>query len=297
MVRLSSLMELRELETLVAIAEERHFTRAAERLHMAQPALSQQLRRLEERLGVRLVERTPQYVRLTGAGERLVARARRVGAEVAAAAAELDEIKGLRSGRVTIGVARATGSFPLARRLAGFRERAPGVELVLREDLSAVVTSSLLSDELDLALITPIESDDVEGLTLQTVVRERLVAVLPRGHPLAGRRRVRLDEVLAEPLIAFPEGAVIRRRLEAAVGARIMAAFEVGELHRMRSLVAEGLGVAVLPEGDAALPMAPVAVVPLSDRELVHEVQLAHRTVRDLGPPAAALLEVLAERL
>src|SRR3954466_6081727 len=112
------LMELRELQAIVAIADERHFTRAAERLHLAQPALSQQLRRLEARLGIRLVERTPQYVRLTDAGNRVVARARRINAEVAATAAEIDELKGLRSGRVTIGVARATGSFPLAQRLA-----------------------------------------------------------------------------------------------------------------------------------------------------------------------------------
>src|SRR5829696_2001490 len=127
-------MDLRELKALVAIADEQHFTRAAQRLHLAQPALSQQLRRLETRLGVRLVDRTPHRVRLTDAGERLVVRARRVLAEVDAAQAEVDALKGLQSGRVTIGVGRASGAFPLARKLAAFRRQAPGVEVVLRED-------------------------------------------------------------------------------------------------------------------------------------------------------------------
>jgi LysR family transcriptional activator of glutamate synthase operon len=294
MVEELSFVELRELQSLIVIAEERHFTRAAERLHMAQPALSQQFRRLERRLGVVLVERTPRYVRLTDAGEKLLVRARRIAAEVEAAVAEIDDLKGLRSGRVTIGAARATGVFAFAERLALFRSQAPGVELVVREGLSGSVTASLRSDEIDLALITPINGDDTVGLTVQTVARERLVAVLPPEHPLADRAQLRLVELLDEPLIAFPEGAVIRRRLEAVLGRRLFPAFEVGELHRMRSLVAEGLGVAVLPEGDVVPGTPAVRTVGLRDRGLVHEVQLAYRTGRQLGPPAEALFEILA---
>ena len=287
------MMELRELEALVAVAEERHFTRAARRLHLTQPALSQQVRRLEDRLGVRLVERTPHHVALTDAGERLVTRARRITAEVAAARAEVDAIKGLRSGRVVIGVGRASGSYPLAERLAAFREQAPGVEVVLWEDLSAPITVSLLADEIDLALITPIAPDEYQGLTVQSVARERLVAVLPPGHRMARRRRIGLADLDGDPFIAFPPGAVIRRRLEGATGAPLTPAFEVGQLGRMTSLVAAGLGVAVLPASDAAAARPAVASVPLDDPALVQEVLLAHRTGRDLGPPAEALRRVL----
>ncbi len=288
-------MELRELKALAAIADEQHFTRAAQRLHLAQPALSQQLRRLEARLGVRLVDRTPHHVRLTDAGERLVVRARRVLAEVDAAQAEVDALKGLQSGRVTIGVGRASGAFPLARKLAAFRRQAPGVEVVLREDLSAPITESLLLGELDLALITPIDPDGHAGLTVRSVAREHLVAVLATSHRLAGRRRLRLAELSDEPYIAFPPEAVIRRRLDALEDGRRTPAYEVGQLGRMASLAAAGLGFAIMPAGDAAASSQPIAAIELTDAGLVHEVILAHRGAQDLGPPAAALLGLLED--
>jgi len=287
------MLEVRELRLLVAVAEEAHFTRAAERMHMAQPALSQQLRRMETRIGLRLVERTPRHVRLTEAGEVLLVRARRVCAEVDAAVSELDELQGLRSGRVTIGVARAVGSFPIGERLAVFGGRAPGVELVVREGLSSSVTVSLRADEIDVALITPMAAEETAGLTVQTVFEERLVAVLPPGHRWAGRKRMGVRELLGEPLISFPKDAVIRRRLEASLGERLSPAFEVGELYRMRSLVAAGLGVAVLPEGDAVAGAPEVETVVLSDPGLTHQVMLALRTGRQLGPAASELVSVL----
>lgn len=292
---MTSNMEVRELRALVTIAEEQHFTRAAQRLHLAQPALSQQLRRLETRLGVRLVARTPHRVRLTDAGERLVVRARRVLAELDDAAAEIDALKGLQSGRVTIGVGRASGAFPLARKLAAFRRQAPGVEVVLREDLSAPITTSLLAGELDLALVTPIEPLEHPGLTVRTVSREHLVAVLPARHPLARRKQLRLADLRDEPYIAFPPEAVIRRRLDALPDARRTPAYEVGQLGRMASLAAVGLGFAVMPAGDAAASSQNIAAVRLADPGLVHEVVLAHRAARDLGPPSAALLRTLQD--
>ena len=122
-------MELRQLRYLVTLADERHFTRAAALLHIAQPALSQQIRRLEDELGIALVDRTTRHVSLTAAGERLVARARRALAEVEAATAELSELSGIRTGRVVIGAMRSTGPFDLSALLAAFHALHPGVEL------------------------------------------------------------------------------------------------------------------------------------------------------------------------
>src|SRR5688572_23970928 len=127
-------MELRQLRYLVTLADERHFTRAAALLHIAQPALSQQIRRLEDELGIALVDRTTRHVALTAAGERLVARARRVLAEVEAATAELSELSGIRTGRVVIGAMRSTGPFDLSALLAAFHARHPGVELLVHEE-------------------------------------------------------------------------------------------------------------------------------------------------------------------
>ena len=119
-------MELRQLRYLVALDDERHFTRAAARLHIAQPALSQQIRRLEDEVGVALVDRTTRHVALTPAGELLVGqRARRALAEVDAAAAELSELAGVRTGRVVIGAMRSTGRFDLSALFAAFHARHP----------------------------------------------------------------------------------------------------------------------------------------------------------------------------
>src|SRR5438270_9552957 len=114
-------MELAQLRYLVALAEELHFTRAAAREHIAQPALSQQIRRLEEELGLALVERTTRRVSLTAAGELLVARARRVLAEVDAALTELDGVRGLQTGQVTIGAMHTMGPIDLSLALAVYR--------------------------------------------------------------------------------------------------------------------------------------------------------------------------------
>src|SRR4051812_34310169 len=113
-------MELRQLRYLVALADERHFTRAAQRMHVAQPALSQQIRRLEDELGLVLVHRTTRQVALTDAGELLVARARRALAELDAARAELADLAGVRSGRVVIGAMQSLGGYDLSALLADF---------------------------------------------------------------------------------------------------------------------------------------------------------------------------------
>src|SRR4051812_13504293 len=128
-------MDLRRLRYFAALAEHGHFTRAAESLHVAQPALSQQIRRLEEELGLPLVHRTTRRVALTEAGELLAARARRILAEVDAASAEMADLAGVRAGRVVVGAMQSLGAFDLSALLAAFHERHPGVELTVREEV------------------------------------------------------------------------------------------------------------------------------------------------------------------
>src|SRR5881392_2941587 len=150
-------MELRQLRYLVAVADERHFTRAAAREHIAQPALSQQIRRLEEQVGLALVERTTRSVALTDAGELLVARARRILNELDAAQAELQALTGVQIGRVTVGVLHTMGPVDVSLVLALFRDLHPGVELTVREQSSEELAEMLRVDELDLAFLTVTE--------------------------------------------------------------------------------------------------------------------------------------------
>lgn len=288
-------MELRQLRYLVALADEQHFTRAAARSHVAQPALSQQIRKLEEELGVSLVHRTTRRVALTEAGTLLVARARRVLAELDAADAELQQLTGLLSGRVTIGLTQTPGPYDLLPLLAAFHSRCPEVELAVREDLSTRLAAELRADALDVAMVSNVGAADREGLVLEPLASEPLVAVLPLSHRLAARRRITLGDLRDDGFVAFREGATIREAvaraaLDAGFAPRI--AFEVHELARTRAIVAAGLGVAVLPRSDARAPGPDVASVDLVRPTLRHEISLAWRAGRQHAPAARALMEL-----
>src|ERR1700716_480493 len=191
-------MDLRQLRYLVALAEERHFTRAAAREHIAQPALSQQIRRLEEEVGLALVERTTRRVAITDAGELLVGRARRVLAELEAADTELQAMRGLRTGHVSVCALHTMGPVDLSLVLAIFHERYPEVELTVREQSSEELAEMLRVDELDLAFLSVTERIESHGLGLHQLVSEELVVILPPSHPLSGRRRVRMVELAGE---------------------------------------------------------------------------------------------------
>src|SRR3981081_2084310 len=168
----AELMELRQLRYLVALADERHFTRAAAREHIAQPALSQQIRRLEEEVGLALVERTTRRVSMTDAGELLVARGRRILAEVDAAQTELQGLRGVQTGHVTVGALHSMGPVDVSLALALFHERHPGVELTVREASSEELADMLRVDEVDLAFLSVTERIESEGLGLHQLVSE-----------------------------------------------------------------------------------------------------------------------------
>src|SRR3954471_19460765 len=191
-------MELRQLRYLVAVADEQHFTRAAAREHVAQPALSQQIRRLEAELGLTLVERTTRRVAMTQAGELLVARARRALAELEAAQAELQSLPGVQAGRLSVGALHTMRPVDLSLLLATFHRPYPGVELTVREQSSEELAAMLRDDEVDLAFLSVTERIQSHGLALHPLVREELVAVLPADHRLPCRPEVQLATLARE---------------------------------------------------------------------------------------------------
>jgi DNA-binding transcriptional LysR family regulator len=291
-------MELRQLRYLLAVAEERHFTRAAAREHIAQPALSQQIRRLEDELGVPLVQRTTRRVAMTDAGELLVARARRIVAEVDAAQMEMQGLRGIHTGRVTVGAIHTMGPVDVSLALAIFHERHPGVELTVREHSSEELAEMLRVDELDLAFLSVTERIESHGLGLQQLVSEELVAVLPRDHPLARRRRVRMAELADERFISYRQGSRLRELLVSAgreAGYEPHVTLESNESQRIRQLVARGLGVAILPRSDAERPGAEIAAVTLITPGLTRDITLAWREGRRHAPAAAEFIALARE--
>lgn len=288
-------MELRQLRYLLALAEERHFTRAAAREHIAQPALSQQIRRLEDEVGLPLVERTTRRVALTEAGELLVARGRRILAEVDAAQSELEGLRGIQRGHVTVGVLHTMGPVDVSLVLALFHERHPGVELTVREHSSEELAEMLRIDEIDLAFLSVTERIESHGLGLQQLISEELVAVLPRDHALAERPRIRMAELAEEKFISYREGSRLREALESAgrdAGFEPRVTLESNESPRIRRLVARGLGVAILPRSDAEGPGAEIAAVTLTNPGLTRDITLAWREGRRHGPAAGEFLEL-----
>ena len=297
-------MDLRQLRYLVALAEELSFTRAAASEHVAQPALSQQIRRLEDELGLALVERTTRRVALTEAGELLVVRARRILIELESAHTELQALRGMYTGHVNIGAMHTMGPVDLSLALALFHERHPGVGLTVREQTSEEMAEMLRVDELDLAFLSVTERVESHGLGLAPALgrgaRRGAPPRAPPGqpHPGAdGRAGGGAVHQLSPGLAAAR--AADRGRPEAGYEPRVT--LESNESQRIRRLVARGLGVAILPRSDAEGPGAEVCVATLTDPALTRDITLAWREGRRHAPggrrvPRARTRDVLGLR-
>lgn len=279
-------MELRHLRYFVAVAEECHFGRAAERLHMAQPPLSQQIRQLESELGVELLHRTTRRVGLTPAGERYLERARGVLAAVDQAGREATQVASGEVGRVVIGFV-GSATYALLPGLArDLREWLPGMEFEFKgEMLSPDQAADLERGALDVALMrTPILA---EGLKMRTLHHEPLVLAVPQTHPLAVAETVRIADLREEPLVTHPGGhrSAIHEVVLAAcqsAGFQPRQAVQVAETSTLVVFVAAGIGVALVPRSVTALRLSGVVY-----REVVDapEVELAIGW-RDDGNPA-----------
>ena len=289
-------MDLRHLRYFVAVAEERHFGRAAERLHMAQPPLSQQIRQLEAELGVQLLHRTTRRVDLTEAGRAFLARARAILDELDEAAHEARRVAAGAVGHLAIGcVGSATYSLlpALSRALA---HELPGVDFSFRgEMLAPDQAEALRAGAIDVALLRPPVAD--LSLAVVPLRQDRLVVAVPAEHPLAARRQVRPADLRGVDLIVHSAdrrsvmyGVVLRLLHDAGVEPRIR--HEVGETSTLITLVAGGLGVAMVPEPVTALALDGVAYRPLVRPAATVELALAHRADRS-EPHLLRTLEVI----
>ena len=242
-------MELRQLAYVVAVAEEASFTRAAAREHVAQPAVSAQVRRLEAELGQALFARGPGPVTLTAAGEAVVPLARAALAAAAGVRTAVDELAGLVRGRVAVGAVPSV-TLRLAGVLAAFHADHPGVEITLAEDTSDSLSAAVRSGRLDFA-IAGLAGGAPAGLETATVTDERLVAAVAPGHRLASRKTIGVRALHREALIALPPGTGGRTALErgfAAVGLAPRVALEAGDPRVLMDLARRGLGIAIVPE-------------------------------------------------
>lgn len=241
-------MQLQQLAYFVAVAERRHFTKAAQGLHVAQPSVSKQIQRLEAELGSPLFHRTKGNVALTAAGDALLPWARRVLGDVEGARNELRELAGLQRGVLSVGATPSLTTILLPPALARFHASYPGVRLALHEAGSQDLVRRLEEGALDLALvILPL---DHPALETSPLLREELVVVVPEGHRLSGRARIALTDLRDVPLVMFREGYDLRTVTLAAcraAGFEPTVALDGAEMDGVLRFVAGGLGAAVVP--------------------------------------------------
>jgi DNA-binding transcriptional LysR family regulator len=247
-------MELRQLEYFVAVAEDANFTRAAQRVHVSQSGVSAQIRQLERDLGAPLIDRSGRVATLTGAGAAALPHARAALAAAAAVRQAVDDVTGLLSGRIVVGMVTACTVTPLFDALSAFHLAHSGIEIALVEGNSDWLIERVRTGAADVALIGAAGAPP-GGLDALTIVSEGLVAAVPPGHPLAGREAATLAEVTRYPIISLPPGTGVRAVFDqdcAAQGRQPDIAFQASAPGAVADLASRGLGVAILTETMAA---------------------------------------------
>jgi LysR family hydrogen peroxide-inducible transcriptional activator len=249
-------MNLRDLRYLVALADERHFGKAAERCYVSQPTLSAQIRKLEEYLGVPLVERQPRRVTLTAAGEKIVERARRLLLEADAIVELAKTDRDPLSGALKLALIPTVGPYLLPHVARRLRRELPRLKLMLYEYQTAPLLERLRAGEIDMGIVAlPVPLD---GLESEPLYDEPFMLAVPADHRLARQERVKLDELKGETLLLLEDGHCLRdQALEVCSRIRVHEEqdYRATSLETLRQMVAAGHGVTLLPELAAGAPV------------------------------------------
>lgn len=291
-------IELRHLRYFIAVAEELHFGRAAARLNISQPPLSQQIQILEEQIGARLLARTNRSVTLTAAGEQFLGDARQILGQVEAAATRAARLHQGETGELRLGL---TASAPFIKTVSDtlllYRQRYPDVHVQTVESHTREQIGPLGDGTLDLGLMrnTPLP----ETLCWQVALREPMLAMVHHSHPLACRERISLRDLASEPFVFFdPQAgtglyddilALLKR-----YGVTPSVTQEVGEAMTILGLVAAGLGVSILPASYRRLRLDEICWLPLEEPDALSELWLVWAKHRELSAPARHFIELLA---
>jgi DNA-binding transcriptional LysR family regulator len=300
-------VDIRQLEYVVAVAEEGNFTKAAAASHIAQSALSHQVARLEAELGVRIFDRTSRSVRLSDAGQVMLPFVRQILQDVVNARAALDELAGVMRGSLRIGMTQTAGqTLDLVAFIGKFHRRHPDIELTAMTGPGSELVENVHSGTLDIALAALPTEEIPHDVTFDQVgQREPLVAVVPSDHRLVTRKRVNLAELAKEDsFVEFRPGTALREQVDTAfvvAGVRRRSSFEVGQIADMVQYAANGLGVTIVPRtftgrrSTGLGPVQPFHVIELTDSELSLTIGVFRKAGRDSASTGAFFAMLLAE--
>jgi DNA-binding transcriptional LysR family regulator len=288
-------MELRQLDHFVAVAEERHFSRAARRLHIVQSGLSASIRSLERELGADLFVRSTRRVELSEAGRAFLPEARRVLASAAAARDAVAGVEGLLRGTLAIGIMQILGFLELPALLGRFHREHPGVEIHLRQDAAPTLVEDVREGRLDLAFVA-LPARELRGVGASTLAAEPMVLACAATHRLSAREAVTLAALRDETFVECQPDWGVRIAVDrafAAAGIARRIAFEVNDVPTLLALVAHGLGVSVVPRWVRTAEL-PLTLVPLRGRAPRWDLSVV---TRKHGPATAAARVLLAMAL
>jgi DNA-binding transcriptional LysR family regulator len=291
-------MELRHLRYFVAVAVERNFARAADKLGIGQPPLSQQIKSLERELGVELFVRTPQGAALTQAGEAFLVEARRVLDDAARAAQVAQRAARGESGQIRIGFTGSAAFNPLVPTLIQrYTQRFPAVQLTLDEANTPILVQGLAEGRHDAVFFRPGRTTltELDGIAVQRLPDEPMKIVLPSAHPLAARRRLPLAALANEPFVLVPGPAgitlneeIVRACAEAGFSPRL--AQPAPQIASVVNLVAAGLGVSIVPAAIAQVQVKGVRYLDVTGVRMSAKLSLGWRE----GDTSATLRQFVA---
>lgn len=285
-------MELRQLSYLIAVVEEANFTRAADRMHIAQPGVSAQIRGLERELGQQLLDRTTRTVRPTQAGAAFLPYARAALAAVEGGREALDELAGLRRGHLTIGTPASISAIDLPSVLADYNRDYPAVVITLAVADTNRLVAGVRDGRYDVILVG-LTGPFPPGTDTHTIIDEPLVAVISRTHSLSTADQVPIRALAGCPLISLPTGTGLRKCLDdvcASAGFAPDIAFEAADPRVLVDLAAHGLGIAIVPRSVVVARQLNVHVLALTDPEPRARIVLGWRTD---PPPTPAAHELI----
>ena len=291
-------MTFRQLETFLAVARAKSFTRAGEALHVSQSTLSQHVLELERELGVRLFDRLGRAVTLTEAGRLLEEQATRIAAAVAGARRTIDELKGLERGSLVIGASTTPGIYVLPSVIGTFRRRYPGIDVSLRIGNSRVIEERIRADEADLGVV----GGHILGAKEQCLAAgllDELLLIVPPRHPWTKRREVAPRELADVPVLMREQGSATRLVTERALrqaGVKVTIAMELDHIEAIKQAVIAGLGVAFVSTYGVGGEIATRRLygVRLKGLRLRRHFHVIHNEARSLTASARAFVALLS---
>lgn len=294
-------MNFNHLKVFWAVAINSSYSRAAEELYLSQPTVSIQVKKLEDELGIDLFEQLGKKIYLTRAGEQLYSYANRIFSLSAEAELAIQELKGLRSGRIVIGASTTPGIYLLPALISSFQEKYRDLDIALEISNTHVVQEQLLLNRLDFGVVGEEPVQDPQ-LKLEPILEDELVVIVAAGHPLAKLQTIALEELLEQRLVLRERGSSTREVLEEKVGKRgyqFKAAMQLSSVEAIKQAVVANLGVSVVSKFAVKLELAAgvLQTLSISDLRMSRQINLIYHKDKKIFPAVREFMKLLRARV